>query len=79
LGKGAKALATFLHIASDAEVHYTAAQDYFASAACEIGVSAFRGMLLVRGVATDAAALRQDFNGFLEIFRRQNLPRVFAA
>jgi urease accessory protein len=78
-GSSAKAMTNFLYIAPDAETRYQRALEYFNSSLCEVGVSAFRGMLVVRGLSPDAAQLKECFSGFIENFRDHRLPRLFAA
>jgi urease accessory protein len=72
---GARALATFLHVAADAEQRLDAARALLEGASCECGVTAFDGMLLARFLAGDPQALRADLTRFLEGFRGEPLPR----
>jgi urease accessory protein len=74
-GNGARALATILHAAPDAEQRIDQARDLLANAACECGASAWNGMLLVRLLSRDPQALRADVVRFLEGFRRAPMPR----
>jgi urease accessory protein len=74
-GNGARALATILHAAPDAEQRIDQARDLLANAACECGASAWNGMLLVRLLSRDPQALRADLVRFLEGFRRVPMPR----
>ncbi|MEA2860445.1 MAG: urease accessory protein [Methylobacteriaceae bacterium] len=74
-GNGARALATILHAAPDAEQRIDEARDLLANASCECGASAWNGMLLVRLLSHDAQALRTDLVRFLEGFRRTPMPR----
>ena len=77
LGGGARAVATFLHIAPDAEARLDAAREALENTVCECGASAWNGMLLVRFVASDPAALRQSASQFLTRFRAVPVPRVW--
>jgi urease accessory protein len=74
-GNGARALATILHAAPDAEQRLDEARDLLANASCECGASAWSGMLLVRLLSRDPQALRADLVRFLEGFRRVPMPR----
>ena len=46
-GKGARALATILHVAPDAEARIDEARDLLAGASSECGASAWNGMLVI--------------------------------
>jgi urease accessory protein len=72
---GARALATILHVAPDAEQRLEEARDLLHAAASECGASAWNGMLLVRLLSRDAQALRADLVRFVEGFRRAPMPR----
>jgi urease accessory protein len=72
---GARALATFLHVAPDAEGRLEPARAALAGAASECGVTAFDGMLLARFLAADPQALRADLARFIEAFRGEPMPR----
>ena len=74
-GNGARALATILHVARDAERRLDEARDLLAGVASECGASAWNGMLLVRLLSRDAQALRADLVRVLEGFRRAPMPR----
>jgi urease accessory protein len=74
-GNGARALATILHVAPDAERRLDGARDLLAGASSECGASAWNGMLLVRLLSRDAQALRADLVRFLEGFRGAPMPR----
>jgi urease accessory protein len=78
VGKGARAVSTFVHIAPDAEAHRSDIQEFFAECSCEAGVSAWDGILVVRLCADDAARLRRELFAFLIHFRRSALPRVWS-
>ena len=74
-GNGARALATILHVAPDAEQRLDEARDLLGAASSERGASAWNGMLLIRLLSRDAQALRADGVRFLEGFRRAPVPR----
>ncbi len=74
-GDGARALATILYIAPDAEMRIEEARGIMADARSECGASAWNGMLLVRFVARDPQLLRCDLVRFMEKFRGSPLPR----
>jgi urease accessory protein len=74
-GNGARALATLLHVAPDAEQRVAEARDLLAGALSECGASAWNGMLLVRLLSRDPQALRADLVRFLEGFRQAAMPR----
>jgi urease accessory protein len=80
VGAGARACATLIHLAPDAESRLDAARLHLQDSASEIGASetgasAWDGMLLVRFVARDAARLRAELARFLQAFRGAALPR----
>ena len=79
---GARALATLLYIAPDAEARLEEARDYLegvsTSVPCEAGASAWNGILAVRWLALDIGTLRRAATSFLMAFRKAPLPRVWA-
>lgn len=75
VGAGARALATFLHIAPEAESRLDEARAHLAGSASECGASAFEGMLLVRFLSPDPQALRADLARFVTLFRGAAMPR----
>ena len=75
VANGARALATFLHIAPDAERQLEAAREGLTGAASECGATAFDGMLLARFLGADPQALRADLARFIEAFRGAAMPR----
>jgi urease accessory protein len=75
LGNGARALATFLHVAPGAEARIEDARAALGEATCECGVGAFDGMLLARFLAQDPQGLRADLARFIEAFRGETMPR----
>ena len=74
-GKGARALATILHVAPDAEGRIDEARALLGDVASECGASAWNGMLLIRLLSDDPQALRNDLVGVLEKFRHGPMPR----
>ncbi|WP_245454194.1 urease accessory protein UreD [Aquabacter cavernae] len=79
IGKGAAALATFLYVAGDAEARLDGARDLLSEARCEVGASAWNGILAVRWIAADIETLRRDATSFLIGFREAPMPRVWAS
>jgi urease accessory protein len=74
IADGARAVATVVHIAPDAE----SMLDRVRAAAPQCGVSAWNGMLLARVVAADGASLRTAVTEILHVVRdRRPLPRVW--
>ncbi|MBM6593302.1 urease accessory protein UreD [Microvirga pudoricolor] len=75
---GRHALATFLHVAPDAEARLEEARQYLVSTdECEAAASAWNGMLAVRFCAAGVEALRRSACPFLVSFRHAPLPRVW--
>jgi urease accessory protein len=77
LGGGARAVATLLYVAPDAERRLEEARSLLAAATGTVGASTWNGLLAVRFLARDAAELRRDAVAFLEGFRGCRLPRVW--
>jgi urease accessory protein len=75
VGNGARALATVLHLAPDAEARREDARAALDGAACECGASAWNGMLVARFLSPDPQRLRADLVRFLERFRGRPMPR----
>lgn len=79
---GARALATMLHVAPDAEAELDRMRALIDAAGCdalqvEAGASAWNGMLVVRLLAREIGALRRAAVPLLEGFRRTPLPRAW--
>jgi urease accessory protein len=79
---GARALATLVHLAPDAEARLDSVRVLIAEAGCEAlqveaGASAWNGLLAVRLLAREAGALRVAATRLLEGFRGVPLPRVW--
>jgi len=70
-----RALATFLHVAPNAEGLAERARHLLATASSECGVTAFDGMILARFLSTDPQALRTDLTGFVAAYRGTPMPR----
>lgn len=77
LAGGARAVATVLHVAPDAESRLEEARDAIADAVGDCGASAWSGMLVLRFAAAEPACLRADLARFLNRFRAVPLPRVW--
>jgi urease accessory protein len=74
-GNGARALATILHVAPNADQRIEEARDLLAGASSECGASAWNRMLVVRLLSRDAQGLRADLVRFLAGFRHAAMPR----
>lgn len=78
VAKGASAVATFVHVAPDAEARLEAARALLEPiSGCEAAASAWNGMLVVRFCAPTVEALRGAACPFLLGFRGEALPRVW--
>ena len=77
IGNGARAVATCLYIAPDAEARLDEAREALREAACECAASAWNGMMVLRFVSDDPVALRRSAVAFLNRFRNTDLPRVW--
>ncbi|MGY2050129.1 urease accessory protein UreD [Methylobacterium sp. JK268] len=82
LGGGARALATMVHLAPDAEARIEEARSLIEAAGCadlgvEAGASAWNGLLCLRLLAPSGDPLRRAATRILEGFRRLPLPRVW--
>jgi urease accessory protein len=74
---GARALATLLYVAPDAEARLDQARSLLEASMGMAGASAWNGLLAVRFLARDGAELRRDAVAFLQGFRGCALPRVW--
>ncbi|SFV08199.1 urease accessory protein [Methylobacterium sp. 174MFSha1.1] len=79
---GARAMATLLHLAPDAESRLDQARDLIQAADCEAlsveaGASAWNGMLVMRLLGAEIGPLRLAAARILEGFRGRPLPRVW--
>ena len=78
VGNGARALATLIHVAPDAEARLDAARECLVPVdGCEAAASAWNGLLAVRFCAVTIEALRAAAIPFLLTFRGEPLPRVW--
>jgi urease accessory protein len=77
IGNGARAVATCLYIAPDAEARLQDAREALRDAACECAASAWNGMMVLRFASADPATLRRSAVAFLTRFRNTDLPRVW--
>jgi len=76
-GRGARAFATVVLIAPDAEARLDAARDALAGAKGEAGASAWNGMLVARLTAPAGDVLRHDLIRLIETLRGAPMPRVW--
>ncbi|OAS15303.1 urease accessory protein UreD [Methylobacterium platani] len=79
---GARAMATLLHLAPDAESRLDQVRELIATAGCEglaveAGASAWNGMLSLRLLGAEIGPLRLAAARILEGFRGRPLPRVW--
>jgi urease accessory protein len=74
-GRGARAVATILHVAPDAEAKLDAARAALGGGPVECGASAWQGLLLMRFLAQDAQALRLRYRAALAWLCGDYLPR----
>jgi urease accessory protein len=75
---GARAVATLLHVAPEAEAFLTPVREALEENGAETGVSAWNGMLVARMLAPDSALLRQAVAAALNVIRAPRpLPRVW--
>ncbi len=78
VGNGARALATLIHVAPDAEARLEDARECLAPVnGCEAAASAWNGLFAVRFCAVTVEALRAAAIPFLLAFRGEPLPRVW--
>ncbi len=76
-GNGARALATVVLIAPEAESAIDQARAALIDSGGEAGVSAWNGMLVARLIATDGQTLRADVTRLIETLRGLPMPRVW--
>lgn len=77
VAKGARALATFLYVAPDAEARLDEVRQITENAPCDVAASAWNGLLAVRFLSPEIAALRRAAIDFMTVFRGTPLPRVW--
>ena len=73
----ARAVATVLHVAPDAEARLEEARAALDAASSDCGASAWSSMLVARFAAPSPSSLRRDVARFLETFLAAPLPRVW--
>jgi urease accessory protein len=74
---GARAMATLIYLAPDAEARLDEARAWLEGSACAAGASAWNGLLAVRLLARDGAEVRRAAIRVLEGLRGEPLPRVW--
>jgi urease accessory protein len=74
---GARALATLIYVAPEAESRLDEARGLLVASTGMAGASAWNGFLVVRFLGRDEAELRRDAIAFLKSFRDCALPRVW--
>jgi urease accessory protein len=77
VGKGARAVATVLLVAGDAESRVDAVRGVLAGCGAEAAAAAWNGMLAVRALAAEAAAVRATVTAVLGFLSGRPLPRVW--
>ncbi len=77
LGGGARAAATLLLVAPDAEARLPAAREALAGTPCPGGASAWNGLLLARLLSPSPALMRAAIIGLLAGLRGRAAPRVW--
>jgi urease accessory protein len=78
VGKGARAMATLVHAAPDAEATLRPVREALADTPAECAASAWDGMLVARFLAADGALLRRAVIAALGVLRAPRpLPRVW--
>jgi len=76
---GARVLATFLHFEPEIESRLDSVRGILVDSTCLCGVSARRGVLAVRFLASEIFALRTEFRRFFAAFSGRSLPRVWSS
>jgi urease accessory protein len=74
---GARALATLLYVAPDAEARLDEARALLDGSDCECGASAWSGILAARWLGATIEPLRRDVARFITAFRGAPMPRVW--
>ncbi|WP_315974845.1 MULTISPECIES: urease accessory protein UreD [Microvirga] len=78
VGKGARAFATMVHVAPDAEARLDEVRNHLSSSGgCESAAGAWNGLLAVRFCAMTIESLRKAAVPFLLAFRGAPMPRVW--
>ncbi len=76
-GRGARMLATLLHVAPDAESRLEETRQALAPSQAEWGASAWNEMLLVRLISPSPEHVRASIVALLATLRRRDAPRVW--
>jgi urease accessory protein len=78
IANGARAIATLIHVAPDAEARLESARQHLSAGdGCDAAASAWNGLLAARFCAVSVEALRATVCPFLVAFRAEPLPRVW--
>ena len=77
IGAGARALATLLIVAPDAEARLDACREALAEAACDAGASAFNGILVARVASPSPEILRKAILSLFSRLLDRAPPRVW--
>jgi urease accessory protein len=77
IAAGARAVATFLYVAPDAESRLDEVRSRLAAASIPCGASAWRGLLVVRFLSPEIGTLRRAAAPFLAAFTGRPMPRVW--
>ncbi len=77
VGGGARASAIFVHIAPDAQARLEEIRARLADAPCEVGASAWNGMVVVRLLSPSPEKVRAAIMALLQSFRGRDAPRVW--
>ena len=77
LGGGARCAASLLLVAPGAEAHLDGVRAAMAGAGCEIGVSGWNGMLLMRAISSSPERVRAAIVAALFVLRGRQVPRVW--
>ena len=76
-GSGARAIATLLHVAKDAESRCDDLRAHLQACNCHWGVSAWNGFALIRLAASEPDALRRTLVDLMRHLRGCEAPRVW--
>ncbi len=76
-GNGARACATVLYLAPDAEDRRDAARVALGESTGRAAVSAWNGLLIARFLAADASTMRTDLIRLVSFLARRPMPRVW--
>lgn len=76
-GNGARAVATLLYVAGDAEMKLGQLRERFGSKECECGVSAWNSMLVARLLSPSPELLRSSIVALLGLLRGLPAPQVW--